>query len=153
MLASLSLPTMASSDGAGAEPGGRHGLVGALCRRDPCRSRVPSIVSPKIGSFDARDGHADREAADNRDSRSLHRAPLGRHRSHEDGLLVDLAGRKVTGYPPVSHDQHPVGVRDQLGDLRGDQDNRDALRSDAAQDRIDFRLGADIDAARRLVQD
>ena len=42
---------------------------------------------------------------------------------------------------------------DQLGDLRGDQDNRDALGGDAAQDGVDLRLGADVDAARRLVQD
>ncbi len=152
MPASLSLPTIASS----AERAPSLAVATAWfdpLPPGPISKSVPSIVSPKIGSFEALMVMPTAKLPTTVILGLPSRPPNAAIDSHEDGLLVDLAGRKVAADPPVSHDQHPVGVRGQLGELRGDQDNCNALFSDAAQDRVNFRLRADIDAARRLVKD
>ena len=61
---------------------------------------------------------------------------------------VEFAGDAAAG-----HDQHAVGEADQLRHLRGDQHDGDAARRQLVDQPVDLGLGADVDAARRLVED
>ena len=54
---------------------------------------------------------------------------------------------------PSGHDQHAVGEADQFGHLGRDQDDADAACRELVDQPVDLRLGADVDAARRLVED
>ena len=53
----------------------------------------------------------------------------------------------------VAHDQDAVAHPDQLLDLRGDHQDAGAFGGQAVDDLVDLVLGADVDAARRLVED
>ena len=59
--------------------------------------------------------------------------------------------RHLAGEPALADHQHAVAEADQLGQFRRDDDDADALVGEVAQDAVDLRLGADVDAARRLV--
>ena len=52
-----------------------------------------------------------------------------------------------------AHDHHTVGKADKFRHFRGDHDDRMALIGQVAQESIDLLLGADVDAARRLIHD
>ena len=53
---------------------------------------------------------------------------------------------------PVAQHDDAVAKADQLGHLARGDENAEALRGELAQPRIDLALGADVDAARRLVE-
>src|SRR5271168_2680232 len=52
----------------------------------------------------------------------------------------------------AAHDHDPVGHADQLLDLGGDEQHGRALADQLVDDLVDFILGPDVDAARRLVE-
>ena len=64
------------------------------------------------------------------------------------GLAVGPVGDRA-----VAHDQDGVAEADGLLQRVGGQDDRDALRRDRADQLIDLFLGADVEAARRVVED
>src|SRR5271157_349609 len=102
MLASLSAPTMASRD----ERAPSLAVATAWLEPfppGPMSKSVPSIVSPKIGSFGVRMVMPTAKLPTTVILGAFMPRPLGRHRAHEDGLLVDLAGRQLAGNSPVSH--------------------------------------------------
>ena len=70
-----------------------------------------------------------------------------------DHFLRRLARRNVGGDPALPHDQHAVAHREHLGQVGGDHHDRHALPREIAEQRVDLGLCADVDAARRLVDD
>ena len=60
----------------------------------------------------------------------------------EDGHLAAFA-----------HDQDAVAHREHLGQVRADQDDRHSPRGQLVDQLVDLGLGADVDAASRLVED
>ena len=75
-------------------------------------------------------------------NRRIHDLFLGRLERRE--LLDDLAH---------DADQDPVGKGHDLGQVRGDHDHRLALVGEAVDEFVDLDDRADVDAARRLVED
>ena len=59
---------------------------------------------------------------------------------------------EVAGDPALAHDQDAVGDAQDFGQLGGDDDHRAALGGEPFDQRVDLGLGADVDAARRLVE-
>ena len=78
---------------------------------------------------------------------------LGDRGQVHDVLLRHLVARDLAGDAPLAHDQHAVADADQFGQLGRDDDDADAVARQVAQDAVDLGLGADIDAARRLVEE
>ena len=70
----------------------------------------------------------------------------------DDGLFAEVLALEFGGDPALAHDQDAVGEPDDFRQLGRDDDDRFALGREAFDQRIDFRLGADVDAARRLVE-
>ena len=69
-------------------------------------------------------------------------------------LRGDVALRSSSpAYMPCAHDDDAVADADDLRQVGRDDEDRDAAVGEIVDDRIDLRLGADIDAARRLVED
>ena len=109
-----------------------------------------------------RDG-ADAQAPSRRgDRRLVHRLrhvraspPLAHHarREHDDRVFVHRFARHFADNAAVPHDDDAVADADQLGHLRRDHDHRPALRRERGDEAIDLLLGADVDSARRLVDD
>ena len=66
---------------------------------------------------------------------------------------VIFVARHLAGDPPLAHHQNAVAHADQFGQFGRDDDDADAAARQVAQDAVDFGLGADIDAARRLVEE
>ena len=65
---------------------------------------------------------------------------------------VASAGQ-VAGDPSLAHHDDAVAQAQDLGQLGGDHDDRLALPGEVVEQPVDFALGADVDAARRLVED
>ena len=61
--------------------------------------------------------------------------------------------RELAGDPALVHDQHAVGHPEHLGQLGGDHQHREALARELGHQAVHLGLGADVDAARRLVDD
>ena len=59
---------------------------------------------------------------------------------------------ELGGDPALPHDEDAIGKSDDLRQLGRDDDDRFALRREAFDQAVDFRLRSDIDAARRLVE-
>ena len=79
---------------------------------------------------------------------------LGRAGDHlHQTVLVEAAVGDHAVDAAVADDGETAAEREQLVELRRDDDDRDAVGRELAQQRVDFLLGADIDAARRLVAD
>ena len=74
-------------------------------------------------------------------------------RQHDDRVLGHRLARHFADDPAVPHDDDAVTDPDQLGHLRRDDDHRAALRRERGDEPVDLLLGADVDAARRLVDD
>src|SRR5271170_4568709 len=53
----------------------------------------------------------------------------------------------------IAHDDHAVAEADRLLQGVGGQDDREALGGDGADELVDFLLGADVEAARRVIED
>ncbi len=76
---------------------------------------------------------------------------VGRGEHHILGcriLAFDL-GRDAA----LAHDEHAVGHAEHLGQLRGDHEDAHALAREFREQAVHLRLRADVDAARRLVDD
>ena len=71
----------------------------------------------------------------------------------EDALLAEVGALDLAGDLPVGEDHDAVADAEQLGQVGGDDDDALALRRQLPEQRVDFVLGADVDAARRLVED
>src|ERR1700680_583243 len=67
-------------------------------------------------------------------------------------LLRGVAALEQTGLMSLAHHQHPIGQQQKLRHLRSDHDNAEPLPGQFEDQLVDFLLGADIDAARRLVE-
>ena len=65
----------------------------------------------------------------------------------------EIGLRDLAGDAPVAHDEDPVAKADQLLHLGRDDDDRAALLGERRDEAVDLLLGADIDAAGRLVDD
>ena len=65
------------------------------------------------------------------------------------------AGRGVgaVGDLAVAHDEDGVGEADRLLERVGGQDDADAFGGDGADELVDLLLGADVEAAGRVVED
>src|SRR5262249_9824450 len=74
------------------------------------------------------------------------------HRAH-DAPLADLRPRYLRDRPAVAQHEHAVRALDDLFELRGDHQHAEALVGEFLDQHLDLGLGADIDAARRLVED
>ena len=68
-------------------------------------------------------------------------------------LLVGLGPRELAGQPALVHDEHAVGHAEHLGQLARDHQHRDAAPGELGEQPVDLGLRADVDAARRLVDD
>ena len=67
---------------------------------------------------------------------------------------ADACGvRQVGDRAAVAQDEHAIGALDDLLELRRDHQDAEALVGELADQRLDLGLGADVDAARRLVED
>ncbi len=79
--------------------------------------------------------------------------PRGVRRGQHQRLLIESIARELRDQPSGAQNEDPVRHRDHLGCVVADQDDGHALRREMRDDAMDLGLGADIDAARRLVQD
>ena len=70
-----------------------------------------------------------------------------------DRLLVHVVALDLAGDPALVQHQYAVADADQFRQFRRDRDDAHALVGEVAQYRVDLRLGADVDAARRLVDE
>ena len=70
----------------------------------------------------------------------------------DDRLFGEVLALKGRGDPPLAHDQDAVGHAQDLRQLGRDDDHRATLGGEAFDQGVDLGLGADIDAARRLVE-
>ena len=66
---------------------------------------------------------------------------------------VGLAAIEDRHLPALAHDQHAVAHRQHLGQVGRDHDDADPLGGELVDHCVDLRLGADVDAARRLIED
>ena len=76
----------------------------------------------------------------------------GDGRSHHV-LLRHLVAAEQRHRVPLVHDEDPVAEADQLEGVRGDEQDRRAVRGKLPQQPVDFLFRADVDAARRLGQE
>ena len=67
--------------------------------------------------------------------------------------IVERGARRFAGDLAVRHHEDAIGRGQQLGELGGDHEYRLAARGEIAHQRDDLGLGADVDAARRLIED
>src|SRR5688500_3140941 len=77
----------------------------------------------------------------------------GFHDRAHDLFLAGFPGRHLADHPALVHHIDAVADAEQLRHLGGDDDDALPLLRQARDDGVDLELGADIDAARRLVQD
>jgi len=77
---------------------------------------------------------------------------LPRCRTH-DCVLIGLCAGELGGDPALAQHQYPVGHTEDLGQLRGDHQHGETICHQPVQDAVHLSLGADVDAARRLVDD
>ena len=89
---------------------------------------------------------------------SDHGAPaetlLTRHppRPRHDPFLFEVGSLEDPHLAALAHDEHAVAHGEDLREVGRDQDHRDARRRQLADELVDVRLGADVDAAGRLVE-
>ena len=77
----------------------------------------------------------------------------GAHHRRADRVRRCLGARELRDDAALAHDQHAVAHAEHFGQFAGDHQDGDALRGEFAHQPMDLRLGADVDAARRLVED
>src|SRR5579885_2363307 len=78
------------------------------------------------------------------------RRPRGRR--GENGFLGRGGGVERRAQTPIIEHKNAVGAAQQLGQLGADQDHPLALSCQLVDDAVDVFLGADVDAARRIVE-
>ena len=86
-------------------------------------------------------------------TRAPPRLRIHARRQHDDGVLVHRFARHFADDAPVAHDDDAVAEPDQLRHFRRHDDHRTPLRRERGDEAIDLLLGADVDSARRLVDD
>ena len=67
-------------------------------------------------------------------------------------MARDLVARELAHDPPFRHDQHAVAQIGQLIGFRGYDQHRHATLGQRADEAVDFGACADVDAARRLIE-
>ena len=77
---------------------------------------------------------------------------LPRHSDTHDAFFCSLGSVEFGRDPAAPHHQDAIAQAEDFRQLRGNEQNAKSLVCELAHDCIDFRLGADIDAARRLVK-
>ena len=75
------------------------------------------------------------------------------HGERQERLLGGRGRRQLADDPALAHHGDPVGEAEQLGHLGGDHQDGDAGGGELLDQAVDLELGADVDAAGRLVQD
>ena len=70
----------------------------------------------------------------------------------DDGVARQRAAGEFADDQPLRHDQDAVAKIRQFLRVGGDDEDRHALARQPANELMDFRAGADIDAARRFVE-
>ena len=70
-----------------------------------------------------------------------------------DSLFVEFGKREFVADAAIRHHVDPVADTHQLGQFGRHDDDGRALRSQTMNEPIDFGLSADIDAARRFIED
>ena len=73
-------------------------------------------------------------------------------RELDDALLGRLGARELARGPSLAHHDDAVRHAEQLRQLRRDEEDREALRREAVDERVDLGPRADVDAAGRLVE-
>ncbi len=68
-------------------------------------------------------------------------------------MLVGLGAAELGHEAALAHDQDAVAHAQHLGQLAGDHEDAQALLGQLAHEPVDLGLGADVDAARGLVDD
>ena len=74
-------------------------------------------------------------------------------RGGDDRLLGGVGVRELRDEAAFAHDEDAVGEAQDLGKLGGDHQDRDALAGELVEQPVDLGLRADVDPARRLVDD
>src|SRR5690606_25703190 len=69
------------------------------------------------------------------------------------GVLGGVLGGQFAGDPALRHDDDPVAHAEHLGQITGDHEHRGARGRQFVDQLVDLDLRADVDAARRLVED
>ena len=70
-----------------------------------------------------------------------------------DRFLGQVGSRELAGELALVHDQDAVAHAEDFFQVAGDHQDGDALLGELVHEGVDFALGADVDAARRLVED
>ena len=70
-----------------------------------------------------------------------------------NALRRGIGARDHVGNAPCAHDENAVAHAEHFGQLAGDHQDRHALPNQFAHDGMYFRFRADIDAARRFIED
>src|SRR5262245_46990313 len=83
---------------------------------------------------------------------SSRRLPLERHQGHQ-ALLARLVASDVAGHASLAHGDDPVADGKDFRQLRGDGDDGDPRARHLEEQIVHLDLGADVDAAGRLVDD
>src|SRR5579872_1720008 len=99
-----------------------------------------------------RGGGAGRAGADSRSVAASFIAVVLEGFGCVQNLALRGAGRKFGDRPSASQDDDAVAKTDQLGHFAGRDEHANALGGEMANAGVDLALGADIDAARRLVE-
>src|SRR4051794_10073765 len=86
------------------------------------------------------------------DAMSRRRLQLSGRRVH-DPLLRRVGPRELARQPALVHDEHAIGHPEDLGQLARDHQHRDPAPGELGEQPVDLGLRADVDAARRLVDD
>ena len=84
---------------------------------------------------------------------SIRRRPLSGRGEVHDRLLARLGAGELAGLAALRHDQDAVGEEQELGELGADHEDGEALGGQGADEGVDLLLGADVDAAGRLVEE
>ena len=71
----------------------------------------------------------------------------------DDCFFAQLIALEAGRDAPFAHHQHPVGEPEDLRQLRRDHDDPATFRGQRLDQVVDLGLGADVDAARRLVEE
>ena len=116
------------------------------------RAMAPShSPRPRSGAGGRHAGLKHRAAPSPRAGLVARRRIPGRGEHHP--LLGRLVARDLGGDPALVQDEDPVRHRQDLGQVARDQDDREARGGELGDDPVDLDLGADVDAAGRLVED
>src|SRR4051794_1957754 len=80
------------------------------------------------------------------------RLDVSRGRVH-DALLGGALARDLRRDPALVQDEDAIRHREDLGQVARDEQDRETRRGEVRDDPVDLHLRADVDAARRLVED